>query len=128
MSGLWLIIGGFFGMTAVGAGAYGWHSLGEDEPIRQVFMMGVDYQMWHALALVGVAWVASRPELTSSRLPLVAGTTFSLGIILFSGTLYLFALIGYVPIEGAAPIGGYLMMAGWAALIICGWKTRKVKP
>jgi uncharacterized membrane protein YgdD (TMEM256/DUF423 family) len=125
MSGLWLIIGGLFGMTAVGAGAYGWHSLGEDDAIRQIFMMGVDYQMWHALALMIVAWMASRPELENSRLPLVAGIAFSSGILLFSGTLYLFALIGYVPVEGAAPTGGYLMMAGWGSLVICGWKTRK---
>ncbi|MBL6931410.1 MAG: DUF423 domain-containing protein [Rhodospirillales bacterium] len=125
MSGLWLIIGGFFGMTAVGAGAYGWHALGEDEPIQQIFMMGVDYQMWHALALMVVAWTSSRPAFVSSRLPLIAGIAFSLGILLFSGTLYLFALIGYVPLEGAAPVGGYLMMAGWGLLMICGWKTRK---
>jgi len=125
MSGLWLIIGGFFGASAVGAGAYGWHSLGEDEPIRQIFMMGVDYQMWHTLALMAVSWVSSRPDFQGSKLPLIAGIAFSTGILLFSGTLYLFALIGYVPLEGAAPTGGYLMMAGWASLMICGWKIRK---
>ncbi len=128
MSGLWLIVGALFGMSAVGAGAYGWHSLGEDEPIREIFMMGVDYQMWHALAIVCVAWIASRPEFSKSRLPMIAGITFSLGIFLFSGTLYLFAMLGYIPIEGAAPVGGYLMMAGWVCLIICGLKTWKEAP
>jgi len=126
MSGFWLIISGFFGMTAVGAGAYGWHSLGEDESTRQIFMMGVDYQMWHALALVAVAWISARPEFSSSRLPLLAGAGFSLGILLFSGTLYLFALMGYVLVEGAAPLGGYLMITGWATLMVCGWKIRKM--
>ncbi|MBC8268940.1 MAG: DUF423 domain-containing protein [Rhodospirillaceae bacterium] len=126
MSGLWLIVAGFFGATSVGAGAYGWHSLGENDSIRQIFMMGVDYQMWHALALIGVSWIASQDPFKASRLPLLAGLSFSLGIILFSGTLYLYALIGYVPVEGAAPVGGWLMMAGWVTLIVCGWKTRKV--
>ena len=125
MSGLWLIVAGFFGATSVGAGAYGWHSLGENDSIREIFMMGVNYQMWHALALLGVAWVASRAPFKTSKLPLLTGIAFSLGIVLFSGTLYLFALIGYVPVEGAAPTGGYLMMAGWGSLVICGWKTRK---
>lgn len=128
MSGLWLIIAGFFGATAVAAGAYGWHSLGENDAVRQIFMMGVDFQMWHALALAAVAWVSSRPVFETSRLPLIAGIAFSFGIILFSGTLYLFALIGYVPVEGAAPAGGWLMMAGWVTLMVCGWKTMKVKP
>jgi len=127
MSGLWLIIAGFFGVSGVGAGAYGWHSLGENDSVRQIFMMGVDYQMWHALALLGISWIASRPQFQSSKLPLLGGIAFSLGIILFSGTLYLFALIGYVPVEGAAPIGGWLMMAGWVTLIVCGWKTRTMK-
>ena len=127
MSGLWLIVAGFFGATAVGAGAYGWHSLGSNDSIRQIFMMGVDYQMWHALALIAVSWLMARPQFKSSKLPLFAGIAFSLGIVLFSGTLYLFALIGYVPVEGAAPVGGILMMTGWLALIVCGWQSRTVK-
>jgi uncharacterized membrane protein YgdD (TMEM256/DUF423 family) len=125
MSGIWLIIAGFFGATGVGAGAYGWHSLDENEQVRQIFMMGVDYQMWHALALLGVAWLASRPEMNSSRLPLFAGIGFSLGIILFSGTLYMFALNGVVPVEGAAPAGGWLMIAGWLVFMWSGWKIFK---
>ena len=125
MSGLWLIVAGFFGATGVGAGAYGWHSLGENDSIRQIFMMGVDYQMWHALALTGVAWIASQAAFKTSKLPLFAGLAFSLGIILFSGTLYLYALIGYVIVEGAAPAGGWLMMAGGVTLMVCGWKSRR---
>jgi uncharacterized membrane protein YgdD (TMEM256/DUF423 family) len=125
MSGIWLIVAGFFGVTGVGAGAFGWHSLGENDPARQVFMMGVNYQMWHALALLGVAWIASRATFITSKLPLLAGLTFSLGIILFSGTLYLYAMSGYIVVKKAAPFGGWLMIAGWLTLMICGWKSRK---
>lgn len=124
MSGIWLIIAGFFGATGVGAGAYGWHSLGENEAVRQIFMMGVDYQMWHALALLGVAWLTAR-ESASNRAATVAGVCFSLGIVLFSGTLYVFAKTGMVPVEGAAPAGGWLMMAGWAVFMWSGWKIMR---
>ena len=67
LSGLWLVLAGFFGMTGVAAGAWGWHELGGDDSIREIFMMGVSYQLWHALALIGVAWVSSRPETAQSK-------------------------------------------------------------
>ena len=131
MSGLWLVIGGLNGLIAVAAGAYGWHSLGGDDSIREIFMMGVSYQMWHALAILAVAMIAARPDQASSRLPTVAALGFVTGIILFSGTLYAYALLGYVPVEGAAPFGGFLLMAGWGALMIIGWNilmTTEAKP
>jgi uncharacterized membrane protein YgdD (TMEM256/DUF423 family) len=45
----------------------------------------------------------------------VAGTAFTLGILLFSGSLYWFGLTGLVPLEGSAPTGGFLLMFGWLA-------------
>ena len=123
MSGLWLMIGGLNGLIAMGAGAYGWHSLGADDAVREIFMMGVGYQMWHALAILATALLATRPEFEGSRLPSLAGIGFTLGTVLFSGTLYAYALLGYVLVEGAAPFGGFLLMAGWLAIIICGYKA-----
>ena len=123
MSGLWLIIGGLNGLIAVAAGAYGWHSLGGDDAVREIFMMGVGYQMWHALALLAVALVASRAEMANSRLPVLAGTGFTLGIIAFSGSLYAYAITGFVPVAGAAPVGGFLLMAGWASIMAMGWRA-----
>lgn len=104
--GVWLFLGGLNGLLAVAAGAYGWHRLGGDA----MFTMGADYHMCHALALLAVAWLAStRPALAVH----LAGGAFMLGIILFSGTLYAFALTGNVPVPGAAPVGGALLMIGW---------------
>jgi len=123
----WMILAGLFGAGGVGAGAYGWHTLGQDGPIREIFMMGVGYQMWHALALLGVAWLAARPETATMKAPIVAGLAFSVGIVLFSGTLYAFALWGGVPVEGAAPAGGYALMLGWAAFVWIGIKVLRVK-
>jgi len=128
LSGLWLALGGFFGLTGVAAGAWGWHDLGADDSVREIFMMGVSYQLWHALALVAVAWLTGRPELVQSRLPSVAGIGFAAGIMLFSGTLYAFAVTGVVPVEGAAPVGGFCLMAGWGVLIVLGWKAMLGRP
>lgn len=114
---LWLFLGGLNGLVAVAAGAYGWHSLGGDDGARKMFEIAVQYQMGHALALLGVAWLATRLE-GRRRIPVhLAGAGFTLGIILFSGTLYAFGLTGLVPVEGAAPIGGFLLMVGWGALM-----------
>lgn len=122
LCGVCLLLGGFFGATGVAAGAYGWHSLAENPSVREIFMMGVAYQMWHTLALLGVAWLAARPAAVGSRLLALAGLCFSLGIVLFSGTLYVFAIDGAVPVQGAAPVGGWLMMAGWTVFMWAGWK------
>lgn len=114
---LWLFLGALNGLVAVAAGAYGWHALGGDEGARKMFELGVQYQMGHALALLGVAWLATRFE-GRRKIPVhLAGAGFTLGIVLFSGTLYAFGLTGLVPVEGAAPLGGMLLMIGWAALM-----------
>ncbi len=122
-SGLWLVIGGLNGLIAVAAGAYGWHNLGGDDAVREIFMMGVDYQMWHALAIVATAAVAARPEIAGSPAPAIAGICFTLGIIAFSGSLYAYAISGYIPVEGAAPVGGGLLIAGWGLIVFSGWKV-----
>ena len=125
MPGLWLIIGGINGLIAVGAGAYGWHSLGADDAVREIFMMGVNYQMWHALALLAIGLLAARTEQAGSWPSIAAGLGFSTGIILFSGSLYAYGILGYVPLDGAAPVGGWLLMAGWIATIVMGWRTAR---
>ncbi len=113
---LWLFLAAVNGLMAVIAGAYGWHSLEAEAGTRKIFAVGVQYQMWHALALLAVAWLASRSETRRPEV-IVAGSAFTAGIVLFSGTLYAFGFLEYIPLEGAAPAGGVLLMVGWAALI-----------
>ncbi|MDH5748539.1 MAG: DUF423 domain-containing protein [Rhodospirillales bacterium] len=115
---LWLFFAGLNGLIAVAAGAYGWHWLQVDEGPRQIFMMGVDYQMWHALALLGVAWLADRRHRGRSFTLSLAGTTFTLGILLFSGTLYVFGATGAILVPYAAPTGGFLLVFGWLMVLL----------
>ena len=112
----WLAIGALNGLIAVAAGAYGHHALAASEPyFRDSFAIGVDYQMWHALAVLAVAWLADRRP---GRLAVaIAGWLFTLGIVLFSGSLYHLGLTQTTLIVGAAPVGGMLLIAGWAALV-----------
>ncbi len=116
----WIVMAGLNGFMAVGMGAYGAHGLdGQPEYLVDSFNIGVQYQMWHALALIGVAWVVCA---TGSGLVRLAGVAFTLGIILFSGTLYYFGLNSDIPFTGSAPAGGMSLMAGWALLAIGAWR------
>ncbi len=105
-------------MLAAAAGAYGSHALVVTESAhRDIFMTAVQYHTWHALALLAVAWLASRPEAPGARAVRVAGWAFTAGIVLFSGSLYALGVTGSVPMSGAAPAGGISFFLGWAALI-----------
>lgn len=114
----WLLLGALNGLMAVVAGAYGWHAVAvADTGLRDVFRTALDYHMWHALALLAVAWLAHGTAGWRRRAVAIAGTAFTAGIVLFSGSLYGLALTGAVIVEGAAPAGGMLLMVGWALLI-----------
>lgn len=121
---LWLALAGLNGFLGVGAGAVGWHWLDVDEFGKQMFMMGAQYQVFHALALFGVAWLADRGRCHWAAT--IPGALFTAGIVFFSGTLYLFGATGSVPFDGSAPIGGMALMAGWLSLIVTAWKVRRV--
>ncbi len=129
----WLFLAAANGLMAVVAGAYNWHFLDAEEYARQAFAMGVQYQLWHALAMLAVAWLAdrgggvagdSRPDSGSGsdfglgpRPVRLAGWAFTLGMALFSGSLYAFGITGEIQLGGAAPAGGLCLMVGWAALM-----------
>jgi uncharacterized membrane protein YgdD (TMEM256/DUF423 family) len=80
------------------------------------FETGARYQMYHALALLAVAWAVSR--FPDSQLPVIAGWLFVAGIVLFSGSLYLMALTGQRWLGAVTPFGGVAFIAGWACLLL----------
>ena len=120
----WLIVAAVSGLLAVALGAYGWHALAATDALRAIFLMGVQYQMWHALALIAVAWLAEAgPATRRPTLAHLSGLAFVIGTVLFSGSLYAMGLTGTVPVTGAAPTGGGLLMAGWVLLALAAWRA-----
>ena len=119
---LFLILGTLLAGLAVALGAFGAHGLKKlvDADTISIYQTGVQYQMYHALALIAVGILAQRIE---NSLISYAGFFFIAGIVCFSGSLYLLssframnkAVPGFVyPIT---PLGGILFILGWILLL-----------
>lgn len=108
-------LGAILALIAVGAGAFGAHGLRArlDPAMLSVFETGVRYQMYHALGLLAVAGACAW---RGNRLAVAAGACFVVGILLFSGSLYLLALTGVRGLGMITPFGGVAFLAGWALL------------
>ncbi len=112
---LFFALGALLAALGVAAGAFGAHALrGRLDPdMLQVFETGVRYHLVHALALLAVAWAASRwPGATVS----LAGWLFLFGTAVFSGSLYGLSLSGVRLLGAVTPLGGVALIAGWIAL------------
>jgi uncharacterized membrane protein YgdD (TMEM256/DUF423 family) len=126
----WLFLGGVFGFLAVAAGAFAAHMLrgrvesgGMSPREFEAFQTGAEYQLVHAIALLAVHCTAAG----RSAFPLnLAGASFAAGILLFSGSLYAYALSGQRWLGMVAPIGGTAFLVGWAALAFAAF--RRVRP
>lgn len=117
-----LVMGALAGLLAVMAGAFGAHGLRHvvSERGLEVFQTAVNYQMYHALALVAASLM---PALGLSRRLLGIACGFWLtGIVLFSGSLYLLVLSGHHWLGPVTPIGGVCFMIGWALLVAAALK------
>ena len=113
-----------FGGLAVAFGAFGAHgleSITADEKILHSFQTGVQYQLYHALALLAIAILF---DSFSSRRMIWAANCFIAGILLFSGSLY---LLTFLKIQGSTavrfvgpitPVGGLFFIAGWLFLLL----------
>ena len=122
MQRTWLIIGGVFGLTAVAAGAFGAHGLKEriDADMLAVWETAARYQVYHALALMGLGALmgTSRGGGAKPQAAWVwAGRCWTLGVVVFSGSLYTLALSGVKWLGAITPFGGALLMVGWMLLI-----------
>jgi uncharacterized membrane protein YgdD (TMEM256/DUF423 family) len=111
-------MGCFFGFCAVGAGAFGAHALrARLEPsLLAAFETGARYQIYHALALLGVALLLRSGVV--GRPAQLAGWLFAAGIVLFSGSLYALALSGVRVLGAITPLGGLCFLAGWCMLAL----------
>jgi len=110
-----LLCAALLGMLAVMLGAFGAHALsGVLEPrMQQVYQTAVQYQFWHALALLATGILQRSCD---ARLLKITALLFLAGVLLFSGSLYLMALTGIRQLGMITPLGGILFILGWALL------------
>lgn len=108
--------GTVFAALAVMAGAFGAHGLKNKlgPEMMAVFEIAVRYQMYHALGLLAVAFALSRYP---SRFGVAAGWLFCIGIVFFSGSLYMLALSGTLWLGAVTPLGGVMFVLGWLFLL-----------
>jgi uncharacterized membrane protein YgdD (TMEM256/DUF423 family) len=113
----WIRIGAVAMFLGVALGAFGAHALRGRlaEDMLNVFETGIRYHFYHALGLFVVAWLS---ETHPSGWVTVAGWCFVLGIVIFSGSLYLLSASGARWWGAVTPIGGVAFLAGWLALAV----------
>ena len=116
---LFLAAGALFGATGVGLGAFGAHALTArlSQSGLDVWDTAVSYQLTHALALLAVGILVREPTPGSTAFG-IAGWAFAVGVLLFSGSLYLLALGGPRMLGPITPLGGVAFIVGWLALLV----------
>ena len=104
------------GLLAVILAAVGSHILPQDgAEAQKLWATALQIHMFHTVALLGIAALI---QPGSPRLMPWSGSLMTLGLVFFSGSLYLRAS-GFVPVPGLlAPLGGLLLMAAWLILIV----------
>jgi uncharacterized membrane protein YgdD (TMEM256/DUF423 family) len=103
------------GALAVGLGAFAAHGLRNTLSAQDLatFEVAVRYHMYHALALLAAAWAVDR---WGGAAATAAGWAFVVGIVLFSGSLYMLVITGPRWLGAITPIGGVAFLVGWALL------------
>ena len=118
-----LIAGSGFGLVGVILGAFGAHALKETLLARGmagVWETAVHFQLFHATALVAVAALGgSVPAAVSARLR-CAARLWTIGLVLFSGSLYLLAVGGPRWLGPITPFGGLSLIVGWSFALAAG--------
>ena len=115
---IWFQIGAWVLFLGVALGAFGAHGFKEilSPDGKQIYHTAVLYHLVHGLGLLAVGWLSTLKP--SEPLVRVAGWTFLLGIILFSGSLYLLSLTGCKKFGLITPVGGLGFLTGWLCLVL----------
>ena len=115
MGSRWIQVAAVVGAVGVVLGAFGAHALKERFTADQLasWQTAVQYHLLHAVALLALGLYAS----LSGRSVQLPAWLFSLGIVLFSGSIYLLLLTGQRWLGPITPIGGMCMIAGWLSLV-----------
>ena len=117
---LFIILGALCTMMSVGTGAFGAHGLeGKlSDKYMSVWEKAVNYQMYHGLGLIIIGVISGTTSINVNW----AGWLLFLGVVFFSGSLYILALTQIRILGAITPIGGVLFIAGWLMLIISTFK------
>ena len=109
------------GLLAVTLGAFGAHALKNwlTPELLETYHTAVQYQMFHSVALLAVAWLAQSDK--GGAALRWSGGLFIAGLLLFCGSLYLLALSGQHWLGAITPVGGVALLAAWALLAKAAW-------
>ena len=112
----WIIpCAAILGFSGVACGAFGAHALKDQLSANslQIWQTAVQYQIAHALAILAVGvLLSSKPSRILER----AAGLFAVGVVIFSGSLYVLAISGLTWLGAVTPLGGLCFLAGWALL------------
>lgn len=119
MAKTFFMIGSILGGIAVTTGVFGAHGLKKwvTPELLETWDKAVHYQMYHALALLILAWAVTNWP-SQSRLLGMGGWFTLAGVILFSGSLYLLVLTGVKWLGAITPLGGVALVAGWICYLL----------
>jgi uncharacterized membrane protein YgdD (TMEM256/DUF423 family) len=127
MERLFLVLAAINGFAAVALGAFGAHglkarlaALADGAQRLAWWETAAHYHLMHALAIGLCAYVAARAPGAAAH---ASGFCFVAGIVLFSGSLYAMTLTGARALGAVTPLGGLLLLAGWAAVLIAALRT-----
>ncbi len=116
----WIIWGGIFGFFGVALGAFGAHGLGNtlSPEMLNIYKTGVNYQIIHSIAILSLGLLGDKKFFISAIF-------FSIGIVLFSFSLYIYSVTGNTFIVMITPIGGLCFLIGWLMIVVKALKKSK---
>jgi len=116
---VWIVVAAISGTLAVVLGAFGAHGLERiaDPDQLDAWSTASEYHLLHSVALLALALYGARSE-RSVRVP---ASLFTVGIVLFSGSIYALVLTGASWLGPVTPLGGVCLIAGWLSLL---WLAR----
>lgn len=119
-----MIAGAVFALLSVAFGAFGAHALKNvlTEHYAAVWETAVHYQMFHAIGLIVIGILMSKSLLGPTPMLSRAGILMFIGVILFSGSLYVLAITQIKVLGAITPIGGVLFLVAWLMVILAASK------
>lgn len=118
-----MTVAAIYGLSAVVLAAMGTHQLGlvPGTPGYSLFNNALMFQFLHAIVILWLAAQLKKPDFWLKS----AGISFSLGVALFCGGIYLLLFVGKTPLSIITPVGGSLLILGWLNLTVYGFRYLK---